>query len=205
MKKYLISIVLAGVVIPVFWLFNRPLNVTQLPSAQPLTPALPLIQNTHTVPHANAAQAEEPAVDEVILPEDLDQEAIASMAQARAAGDNRAPDVHASTARSAPAADVIADETAYANYETTQQKKMYRAYVEAALPKVRELQALVDKAKQQGDIPAEQIQEAEDKIAGILAMREQLMRENPDLMAPEYASTASVVGDTNVPLNGAGL
>lgn len=205
MKKYLIAGLLMSLAIPALWLFNRPLNITQLPSAQPLTSVLPLVQNDHMPPVDSTEQVTESAVDEAILPEDLDQQAIASMAQARVAGDNRAPDVHASTARSAPVADVIADETAYANYEMTQQKKMYRAYVDAALPKVRELQALVDKAKQRGDIPAEQIQKAEGKIAGILQMREQLLRENQDLMAPEYSSAANVAGDAGVPLNDGGL
>lgn len=194
MKKYILTIGLAVFTLLSLWWLSRPLDVSEL------TPPVSVLQDVPPVPQpervlAGAEPQAEQAQGEPELEAALDPEAIESLAQARLKGDQRAPQVHKSSARQAPAPDIIRDEIAYAAYETAQQKKIYRAYVDAALPKVRELQVLVNQAKQQGDIPAEEIQAAEDKIAGILQMREQLLRDNPDLMNPEYAAGSHAIPD----------
>lgn len=205
MNKYLSSLLVLCMVVSTLWWFNRPLQVSELSAPARAEPGITLVQNTHQAPPLVAEQGAATQNNTQILPEDLDQEAISSLAEARITGDSRAPQMHASAPRLAPPDNIIRDEIAYAAYEIAEQKKMYRAYVDAALPKVRELQALIDTARQRGDIPEQDIQQAQDKISGILHMREQLLRENPDLMQPEYAHSSHTAADNTVPLNADGL
>lgn len=202
MKSVFISAVVLITGLFLFSWLQTPLPVTELAETSSPASMPALVMNTP----AAVVPVEQPAAEESnIFPADaLDQDAVTSLAQAREQGDARTPPLNPSKPRQAPGADVIADETAYATYESQQQKRMYRAYVDAALPKVRELQALIDTARQRGDIPEQDIQQAQNKINGILQMREQLLRENPDLMQPEYA-TSHAAADNPVPLNADGL
>ena len=189
MKNYLIAVLLGLSGLAVIWWFSAPLQVSQQTAAPEIAPPVvqPVIAQPAVITEQPAAEAE---VDETRDISELDPDAIASLQQAREQGDERAPQIHSSTPRQAPAADVIADEIAYADYQTTQQKKMYRAYVEAAKDKVALLNRYIAKAKQQGDIAPDEIAAAEEKVRGIEEMAARLQRENPDLMLPEFAADA---------------
>lgn len=187
MKNYLIAVLLGFSGLALFWWGSAPLQVTQQTAAPQVAP-LPTPQPVIAQPAIIAAQQAPQAAEETQDVSELDPDAIASLQQAREQGDERAPQIHSSTPRQAPAADVIADEIAYADYETTQQKKMYRAYVEAAKDKVVLLNRYIAKAKQQGDIAPEEIAAAQEKVRGIEEMAARLQRENPDLILPEFAA-----------------
>jgi hypothetical protein len=117
----------------------------------------------------------------------LDSDAIASMAQARTQGDARTPPIIRSAPRQMPTAAELADEELYQKYEQRQEKRLFRAYVEASAAKIAVIESFIDQAEA-GGISEEEIAFAKQKIEGIRAQSEQLLRDNPDLMADEFQS-----------------
>lgn len=111
----------------------------------------------------------------------LDPAAIASMQAAREQGDPRSPSLSESIDRSLPTAAELSDYDAYANYEQRQSKEVYRAYVLSAEHKATYLRDMIAMAKKDG-LPPEQIQEGEEKLRRIEAMRAELLAEHPDLL-----------------------
>ena len=107
-------------------------------------------------------------------------DAIASLKQAREAGDARAPEVVRSPEREAPTAAELADPEAYQRYEARQNERLYRSYVKSAEREIPVLQDQIAKGKQGGLTP-EQIAEGEEKLRRIEAMRFQLMSDHPEL------------------------
>lgn len=117
----------------------------------------------------------------------LNSDAIASMAQARTQGDARTPPIIRSAPRQMPTAAELADEELYQKYEQRQEKRLFRAYVEASAAKIAVIESFIDQAEA-GGISEEEIAFAKQKIEGIRAQSEQLLRDNPDLMADEFQS-----------------
>lgn len=115
----------------------------------------------------------------------LNSDAVQSMANARVHGDPRAPAVHASKPREMPTAAELADEDLYLQYEQRQEKRMYRAFVEASKGKVALIQSYIDKAGA-GGISDEEVAFAKEKIRRIQAMAEKLQQDNPDIMGDEF-------------------
>jgi hypothetical protein len=133
-------------------------------------------------PKANNASGEA----ELQYPEDNSQEAfipnpeaVASLRQARLEGDSRTPELGQHHEREKPTEDELADHDQYVEYEKRQQKRVYRAYVEASKIKTKQIQDLIDRGKAEGVSP-EEIAFAEEKIRGIEEMAKELQRDYPD-------------------------
>ena len=138
---------------------------------------------------APAAQFTESAEEAVpARPEiQLDQQAIESFRDSVANGDERAPALNRSRQRDEePSGDELEDPELYQQYERRQQKRMFRAYVEASKIKVAELEKMIEKGKREG-VSEEEIEFARNKIDGILQMAEELKRDHPDIMQQDYA------------------
>ncbi len=116
-------------------------------------------------------------------------EAVASMRQARLKGDPRAPKLGEHHARETPTEEELGDHEQYLEYERRQQKRVFRAYVEASKIKTAQLRSMIEKGKAEG-ISAEEIKFAEDKIRGIEEMAITLQQEHPDIMEDSYQPPA---------------
>ncbi|WP_430461316.1 hypothetical protein ACQUQU_00600 [Thalassolituus sp. LLYu03] len=151
---------------------------------------VPLMAASVTVAANSAgdAQASPPDLDntelEAWLPR-LNSDAIASMAQARLQGDARTPPLSAPATRVMPTAAELADEELYQKYEMRQEKRVFRAFVEASQQKVAVIQSYIDQAEA-GGISEEEVAFAKEKIRSIQAMADKLQQDNPDLMNAEY-------------------
>jgi hypothetical protein len=115
--------------------------------------------------------------------------AIASMRQARIKGDPRAPKLGEYHEREIPTAEELGDHEQHLEYERRQQKRVYRAYVEASKIKTTQLRSMIEKGKAEG-ISAEQIAFAEEKIRGIEEMAITLQQDYPDIMEDSYQPPA---------------
>ena len=114
-----------------------------------------------------------------------DPDAIASMQKARIEGDSRAPNLGKYHARETPTVEELDDHEQYLEYERRQQKRVYRAYIEASKIKTAQLRNMIEQGKAEG-ISAEDIAFAEDKIRGIEEMAATLQQEHPDIMEESY-------------------
>lgn len=122
-------------------------------------------------------------LDQMELPEEhyvLDQYAIDSMADARINGDDRAPPIGQSVESERPSAEELESPELYLEYESRQEKKIYKAYIEAADVKIEMLEAQIAMAKEQG-LSKEELEVGIEKVKRIKNMKEQLLLENPDL------------------------
>ena len=115
--------------------------------------------------------------------------AIASMRQARLEGDPRAPKLGEYHEREIPTKEELGDHEQYLEYERRQQKRVYRAYVDASKIKTTQLRSMIEKGKVEG-ISAEEIAFAEDKIRGIEEMAIKLQQDYPDIMEDSYQPPA---------------
>ncbi len=114
----------------------------------------------------------------------LDQDAIASMREARLHGDSRSPSLLRSEPSERASAQEMADPDLYLQYQAKQRSKIFVSYVQAAKPKLEKLRALVAAGEAQG-ISAEQLAEGRDKIQQIEVLIKKLKDEhqveiNPD-------------------------
>lgn len=111
--------------------------------------------------------------------------AIEALRLAREQGDSRAPPIGGNGAtEERPTDDELDDPALYLQYETRQQRQLYRGYVQASDEKIRTLKSMVERARAEGMDP-EEIAVGEEKIRRIQAMKEELLRDNPGLMAVE--------------------
>lgn len=118
-----------------------------------------------------------------------DPEAIESMQQARLKGDPRAPKLGKHHEREVPTEEELGDHEQYLEYERRQQKRVYRAYVDASKIKTAQLRSMIEQGKAEG-ISAEEIAFAEDKIKGIEEMAAKLQQDYPDIMEDSYQPPA---------------
>lgn len=116
-------------------------------------------------------------------------EAVASMRQARLEGDPRAPKLGNHHEREKPTEEELGDHEQYLEYERRQQKRVFRAYVEASKVKTAQLRSMIEKGKTEGVSP-EEIAFAEDKIRGIEEMAIKLQQDHPDIMEDSYQPPA---------------
>lgn len=129
------------------------------------------------------------------FPEDLsedfipDPKAIESMQQARLKGDPRAPKLGKHHEREVPTEEELGDHEQYLEYERRQQKRVYRAYVDASKIKTAQLRSMIEQGKAEGISP-EEIAFAEDKIKGIEEMAAKLQQDYPDIMEDSYQPPA---------------
>ena len=164
--------------------------ITPALTAEPEATGVPVPEINPTLTAVNKPAASQPLRDlddaelDAWLPR-LDSDAIASMSAARINGDERTPPLSAPAARVMPTTAELADEELYQKYETRQNKRVYRAFVEASQQKVAVIQSYIDQAEA-GGISKEEVAFAEGKIRRIKAMAEQLQQDNPDLMSEEY-------------------
>jgi hypothetical protein len=154
-------------------------------AASPVT-STPVAQPHYTAPAQTAAPSlpaapNQPRVDESMLR----TSAILSLRNARVNGDSRSPPMSPPPATTPPTQAQKDDPTLFAEYEHSQKMKFFQSYVDAVPKKVKTLQDALDKAAQPGSgITQQQMQQARDKIAGLEAMQQKLLRENPELQNP---------------------
>ena len=115
--------------------------------------------------------------------------AILSMRKARINGDPRAPKLAEHHEREVPTEEEIGDHEQYLEYERRQQKRVYRAYVDASKIKTTQLRSLIEQGKAEG-VSAEEIEFAERKIRGIEDMALTLQQDYPDIMDDSYQPPA---------------
>jgi hypothetical protein len=126
------------------------------------------------------------AITEDFIP---NPEAVASMRQARLEGDSRAPQLAKHHEREVPTAEELGDHEQYLEYERRQQKRVYRAYVDASKIKTAQLRSMIEQGKTEG-ISAEELEFAENKIRGIEEMALTLQQDYPDIMDDSYQPPA---------------
>jgi len=114
---------------------------------------------------------------------------VASLRQARLEGDPRTPNLAPNHEREKPSAEELGDHDQYVEYEKRQQKRVYRAYVEASKIKTAQLRSMIEKGKAEG-VSAEEITFAEEKIRGIEEMAITLQQDYPDIMEDSYQPPA---------------
>lgn len=115
------------------------------------------------------------------------EEKIAALRESRINGDDRTPALNQTRVRDElPSSEELADPELYQQFERRQQNRMFRAFVESSKAKVLELEKMIEQGREQG-ISDEEITFAEQKIAGIKAMAEQLKQEHPEIMDDSYA------------------
>lgn len=129
------------------------------------------------------------ARDEIIEDFIPNPEAVASMRQARIEGDPRAPALGQHHEREVPSEAELGDHEQYLEYERRQQKRVYRAYVEASKVKTAQLRSMIEQGKAEGVSP-EEIAFAEEKIRGIEEMAITLQQDHPDIMEDSYEPPA---------------
>lgn len=111
--------------------------------------------------------------------------AIESMRQARLKGDPRTPKLTKHHEREVPTEEELGNHEQYLEYEHRQQKRVYRAYVDASKIKTAQLRSMIEQGKAEGISP-EEIAFAEDKIKGIEEMAAKLQQDYPDIMEESY-------------------
>ncbi|MEH6449293.1 MAG: hypothetical protein V7765_11525 [Oleispira sp.] len=114
---------------------------------------------------------------------------VASLRQARLEGDPRTPNLAPNHEREKPSAEELGDHDQYVEYEKRQQKRVYRAYVEASKIKTAQLRSMIERGKAEG-VSAEEIAFAEEKIRGIEEMAITLQQDHPDIMEDSYQPPA---------------
>jgi hypothetical protein len=116
-------------------------------------------------------------------------EAVAAMRQARLEGDPRAPKLGTHHEREIPTEEELGDHEQYLEYERRQQKRIYRAYVDASKIKTAQLRSMIEQGKTEG-VSAAEIAFAEEKIRGIEEMAIKLQQDHPDIMDSSYQPPA---------------
>lgn len=116
-------------------------------------------------------------------------DAVNSLRDARVNGDSRAPELGEHHEREKPTEEELGDHEQYLEYEKRQQKRVYRAYVEASKIKTKQIQDMIERGKAEG-VSDEEIAFAENKIRGIEEMAAELQRDYPDIMEDSYQPPA---------------
>jgi hypothetical protein len=122
-----------------------------------------------TMVNASFTEAER-GIDVSEKPYELDQYAIDAMTDARLNGDQRAPPIGQGVAQEGPTDEELESPELYLEYESRQEKKIYRAYVEAADIKIELLEEQIAKAKERG-LPEEELQVGIEKVQRIKQMK----------------------------------
>ena len=199
----LLTAVLIGVQV---WLAPAPEAVSQVsaPAPAPASPAEPGQQDMFgsvpvgepVISDAAETEPELPPVEPVPEPEAWtpDPQAVEALRQSRLHGDPRTPPIaRRETEREMPTEEELADPELYLQYEARQQQKVYASFVEASKKKISDLEAIIERGKQ-GGVSPEQLAEGEEKLRRLKEMREQLLAENPELVAEDANGTQAADG-----------
>lgn len=154
--------------------------LSQQNNEQSIAPTL----NTTQTP-VNVATPPSPQLtgtDSPLLPmPESNVDAASSMANAMKNGDSRMPQLARSEPQEQATAAELADPKLYAQYESRQNARLYKGYINAADTEIPRLQQDIAKAKAAGLKP-EQIAEGEEKLRRIQQMRDQLASQHPELV-----------------------
>ena len=141
------------------------------------------------LPPLEQVQVEEPE------PWTPDPQAVESLRQSRLHGDPRTPPIaRRETEREMPTEEELADPELYLQYEARQQQKVYASFVQASEKKIADLEAMIERGKQEGVTP-EQLAEGEEKLRRLQEMRDQLLAENPELAVEQPVAEEQGVTD----------
>lgn len=135
------------------------------------------------------ADGETPAEKSEAAPETssirLNPDAVASLRRGREQGEPRTPPlVEDSPEREMPSDEELADPDMYLEYESRQKQKVLASFMQASEKKVSELRAAIERAEAEG-VSEEQLAEGREKLERLEAMREEVLRDHPELAAPE--------------------
>ncbi|NRA24843.1 MAG: hypothetical protein HRU08_10305 [Oleispira sp.] len=193
--RFLFAIMIISVVsLALFWQPNSQISFWQETTEQ-LNPTAQQPQTIHSektavsrvkITNTDELSSSDQATGTDFIP---DPEAVASLREARLKGDPRAPKLSQHHERELPTAEELGDHEQYIEYERRQQKRVYRAYVEASKIKTAQLRSMIEKGKAEG-ISDEEIAFAEEKIRGIEEMAIQLQQDHPDIMEDNYQPPA---------------
>lgn len=111
------------------------------------------------------------------------------MQKDRLEGDSRAPKLGKHHERETPTEAELGDHEQYLKYERRQQKRIYRAYVDASKIKTVQLRSMIEQGKTEG-VSAAEIEFAEEKIRGIEEMAITLQQDFPEIMDDSYQPPA---------------
>ncbi len=143
-------------------------------------------QQTNKLETKDSVQNRDPIDEETFTP---NPEVVASLRQARLKGDARTPNLAPNHEREAATEEELGDHEQYLEYERRQQKRVYRAYVEASKVKTAQLRSMIERGKSEG-ISDEEIAFAEEKVRGIEEMAAKLQQDYPDIMQDSYQPPA---------------
>lgn len=151
--------------------------VTALPETikKPEVVSLTMPQSEIT---AKNVDVEENYPEEDITP--LDSFAIESMENARLHGDDRAPPIVRGAQGESATPEELESPELYLEYESRQERKIYKAYVEAADIKIEVLEEQIAIAQERG-MAEEELEVGIEKVRRIKEMKAQLLSDNPDL------------------------
>jgi len=141
---------------------------------------------TNKLETKGSAHNRDPINEETFTP---NPEVVASLRQARLEGDSRTPNLAPNHEREAATEEELGDHEQYLEYEQRQQKRVYRAYVEASKVKTAQLRSMIERGKAEG-ISDEEIAFAEEKVRGIEEMAAKLQQDYPDIMQDSYQPPA---------------
>jgi len=158
-------------------------NYIQMPPAEPLIP----MPDTHQVLSITAVArqeqtlvTEENASHNEALPH-LDPQAIDSMRAARIYGDPRAPTLSRAKPRVLPNDEELADPDLYLKYQARQRQKVFVNFIQAAGPKIDQLNEMIQIGIQRG-ISQEELEQGREKVRRLEDMVKQLKEEHPEII-----------------------
>lgn len=137
------------------------------------------------VPRERTASTMEEPSTEPVTP---DPSAVASLRRGREQGEPRTPPlVENSPLRELPTDEELADPELYLEYEGRQKQQVLASFLKASERKTNELKAAIERAESEG-MPEAQLEEGREKLRRLEAMREQLLRDYPELAPAADAS-----------------
>lgn len=147
--------------------------------AQIGTGARPSTDVVEPAPATARERTDEPAIREQGVRPDPD--AVTSLRRAREEGDPRTPPLASDTPeRIMPTDQELADPDLYLEYEARQKQQVLTSFLQASEKKAGELRRAIERAEGEG-LPEEQLAEGREKLERLEAMREQLLRDHPEL------------------------
>jgi len=197
MRIFLAIIILSIASLILFWQPNSQISfwqdsrdetdtISQINRHKPAAATTTDQRRTNKLETQDSIQNRDPIDEETFIPK---PEVVASLRQARLEGDSRTPNLAPNHEREAATEEELGDHEQYLEYERRQQKRVYRAYVEASKVKTAQLRSMIERGKAEG-ISDEEIAFAEEKVRGIEEMAAKLQQDYPEIMQDSYQPPA---------------
>lgn len=116
--------------------------------------------------------------------------ALQSMQHSLSEGDQRTPELAPEYEREKPTPEVLADPARYAEYEESQTRKIASVYL-SMLSQIPLLRARIESARTAGSKSAEELAEAEEALAKLEALKQEIEKTHPEMLAPKASDPAA--------------